>query len=285
MKTGFEFDEEQSRRVEAMYRTSDIVGQQREVLRLLSLRPGERVLDIGSGPGQQTSEIAVAVGASGGVHGIDSSRSMIAIARKRCGEQRGMDFQLAAATKLPFKDKSFEVATCTQVYEYVAEIGAALSELYRVLSPGGRALILDTDWDSIVWHTTDRVRMRRILRAWDGHLADPRLPETLLPALRKVGFQTIETHLFPLLNTNCSEDTYSYWLIRFIESFVVGRDDITGEDSTAWAGELRKLHEDGSYFFSLNRYIFLVRKARADNVMTGMTNDSRLALNSRSTQF
>jgi Methylase involved in ubiquinone/menaquinone biosynthesis len=260
MKTGFEFDEEQSRRVEAMYRTSDIVGQQREVLRLLSLRPGERVLDIGSGPGQQTSEMAAAVGASGSVLGIDTSESMIAIARQRCREQRGVDFQLARATELPFKDSAFDAVVCTQVYEYVAEIETALLELYRVLRPGGRALILDTDWDSIIWHTTDRARMRRMLRAWEGHLTDPRLPETLLPTLRKVGFQTIETHLFPLLNTNCSEDTYSYWLIRFVESFVVGKDDITLEDANAWAEELRRLHDSGSYFFSLNRYIFLIWK-------------------------
>lgn len=267
MKTGFEFDEEKSRRVEAMYRTSDIAGQQREVLRLLSLEPGEKVLDIGSGPGQQTSEIAASVGASGSVQGIDSSESMIAIARHRCGGHRGVDFQLAVATQLPFKDEAFDVALCTQVYEYVAEIDTALSELYRVLRPGGRALILDTDWDSIIWHTTDRVRMRRILRAWDEHLADPRLPETLLPALRKAGFQTVETHIFPLLNTHCSEDTYSYWLMQFIESFVAGRDNLSADELDAWAVELRKHHEHGSYFFSLNRYIFLVRKAHAVNGM------------------
>ncbi len=260
MKMGFAFDEEQSRRVEAMYRTSDIIGQQREVLRLLSLRPGERVLDIGSGPGQQTSELAAAVGACGSVRGIDTSESMIAIARQRCRGQRGVDFQLARATALPFRDNTFDVVVCTQVYEYVSEIETALLELHRILRPGGRALILDTDWDSIVWHTTDRARMRRMLRAWEGHLTDPRLPETLLPILRKVGFQTVETRLFPLLNTNCSEDTYSYWLIRFVDSFVVGKDHITAGDSQAWAEELRRLHDDGSYFFSLNRYIFLIRK-------------------------
>lgn len=260
MKTGFEFDEEQSRRVEAMYRTSDIVGQQQEVLRLLALSPGERVLDIGSGPGQQTAQLAAAVGLSGSVCGIDSSESMLAIARERCRGKPWVEFRLASATEIPLENNSVDVAVCTQVYEYVAEIEAALSELHRVLRPGGRALILDTDWDSLVWYTTDRVRMRRVLRAWEGHLNDPRLPETLLPTLRKVGFQTIETSLFPLLNTCCSEDTYSYWLIRFIESFVARGNDITLEDATAWGHELRRLHEHDAYFFSLNRYIFLARK-------------------------
>ena len=255
-----EFDEEQSRQVEAMYLTSDVVGQQREVIRLLSLATSERVLDIGSGPGQQTSGIAAAVGTTGTVHGIDTSESMIVISRERCACQRWVDFQLANATKLPFDDHSFDVAAATQVYEYVAELGVALSELYRVLRPGGRALILDTDWDSLVWNTTDRDRMCKVLRAWDYHLAESRLPENLLPALREVGFRQIETKVFPLLNTECTENTYSYWLIQFIKTFIVGRDDITGEDSSAWAEDLWRLHQLGSYFFSLNRYVFLMWK-------------------------
>ena len=45
------FDEEASRRVEALYKTPDVVAQRHEALRVLDLRPGERVLDVGSGPG------------------------------------------------------------------------------------------------------------------------------------------------------------------------------------------------------------------------------------------
>lgn len=260
MNPSFRFDDVQSRRVEAMYRTSDIIRQQRKVMQLLSLKPGERVLDVGAGTGQQTFAIAGIVGASGSVRGIDRSESMIAIARERCSQQRGVTFQLADAVELPFKNDSFDVAVCTQIYEYVADIETALSELRRVLRPGGRALILDTDWDSLVWHTTDRTRMCRVLNAWDDHLADPHLPATLLPVLRRVGFQAVETHLFPVLNTECSEDTYSFWLIQFIESFLAGRANFTAADCAAWAGELRQLNEHGSYFFSLNRYIFLIRK-------------------------
>jgi arsenite methyltransferase len=54
------------------------------------------------------------------------------------------------ALAMPFPDASFDAAASTQVYEYVEDMAAALAEARRVLRPGGRLLVLDTDWDSIV---------------------------------------------------------------------------------------------------------------------------------------
>jgi arsenite methyltransferase len=51
MSNGLQFGEETTRKVEALYMTPDVVAQRRQVLRALALREGERVLDIGSGPG------------------------------------------------------------------------------------------------------------------------------------------------------------------------------------------------------------------------------------------
>ena len=58
-----------------------------------------------------------------------------------------------------------------------------------MLRPGGRLLVLDTDWDSIVWHSSDRERMERVLAAWNEHLADPYLPRRLPGLLRAAGLE------------------------------------------------------------------------------------------------
>ena len=60
-----QFDEEAARRLEAIYTTPDVVEQRREVLAALGLRPGEAVIDIGSGPGLLAAEMAVEVGRDG----------------------------------------------------------------------------------------------------------------------------------------------------------------------------------------------------------------------------
>jgi ubiquinone/menaquinone biosynthesis C-methylase UbiE len=115
------------------------------------------------------------------VHGVDPSESTLATAaHRRAGEHAApVSFGTGDALALPFPDDSFDAVTTTQVYEYVADMPAALAEARRVLRTGGRLLILDTDWDSLVWHSSDPARMRRILTAWDEHLADTHLSRRL----------------------------------------------------------------------------------------------------------
>jgi hypothetical protein len=52
------------------------------------------------------------------------------------------------------------------------------------LRPGGRAVVLDTDWATTVWHSDDRARMERVLAAWAEHAAHLDLPRTLTPRLK-----------------------------------------------------------------------------------------------------
>lgn len=254
------FDDKAAKRVEALYLTSDVVTQRRKVIASLAPRAGEQILDIGSGPGFLASEIAHAVGPTGRVTGIDISDSMLAMAQNRCADQPWVEFRKVDAIQLPFEDETFDAAVVAQVYEYIADIESALAELYRVLRPGGRALILDTDWESLVLHTSDPDRSRRVLAAWDQHLVDPTLPRTLMPKLRRAGFTLIHRSVMPIFNPDYDPDTYSYGWISLVVSFVSRWSDITKEEAKSWADDLRQLGDQGEYFFSLNRYQFLVEK-------------------------
>jgi arsenite methyltransferase len=256
------FDAAMARRVEAVYTTPDVVTQRREVLRILALRPGERVVDIGAGPGFLAVEMAAAVGPQGHVHAVDPSESMLALARTRTREPGAAPVEISAggADALPLPDASVDVAVATQVFEYVTDIPAALAEVHRVLRPGGRVLLLDTDWDSIVWRAHDDARTARILTAWEEHLADPHLPRTLGPALRAAGFTVTKTEVLALLNVGSDPNTYSAGLIPVIAEFVPGRAGVTDDDARVWVGDLASLGEDA--FFSLNRYVFLATKPR-----------------------
>jgi arsenite methyltransferase len=255
-----QFDEELSRRVEATYTTPDVTEQRRVVRALVALKDGERVLDIGSGPGLLAHEMAREVGTSGSIDGVDPSESMLAIARgrKRYPGSAAVRFTAGDACSLPFSAASFDVAVATQVYEYVEDMPGALSEAYRVLRPNGRLLVLDTDWDSIVWHSSDRDRMRRVLAAWDEHLVDPHLPRRLTRLISDAGLAVTRREVIPLLNAGYDPNTYSTGLIGFISAFVPGRQGLTETDTRAWADDLAALGED--YFFSVNRYMLLAVK-------------------------
>lgn len=263
MSAVLQYDEEASRRVEAIYSTPDVVAVRSAILQALALQPGERVLDIGSGPGFLALQMAEAVGPTGHVTAIDISEPMLAMARARHaagGAEAPVAFQTADARSLPFPDAALDVAVATQTYEYVSDLPRAFAELYRVIRPGGRALILDTDWDSIVWHSSDRARMERVLAVWNRHLTDPFLPRTLRAQLERAGFRVRHQGVVPLFNPESPPDTYSHLVIGLIESFVLGQGEPPREEVADWVADLRALGATGRSYFSLNRYLAVAEK-------------------------
>ena len=252
-----QFDENGARHILRLYSTPDVVQQRAQVLALLAAQPGERVLDIGSGPGFLVASLADAVGASGAAHGLDQSAPMNAVARDLIGTRPWARIDDGDALELPYGDGAFDAAVSTQVYEYVADVPRALSELRRVLRLGGRALVLDTDWDSVVWHVADRRRHRRVMAAWEEHLVDPHLPCTLPGYLRGARFRVTGRHLIPLFNSSFEPNTFSALNMEMIARFVRGRQGLTDEDVDAWMADLRDRGAEDDYLFSLNRYCFL----------------------------
>jgi arsenite methyltransferase len=260
MSSGLQFDEETSRKVESLYMTPDVVAQRHQVLKALALREGERVLDIGSGPGLLAYEMAASVGPNGRLCGIDISEDMLTMSRKRCADQPWTEFQRADATNLPYPDDSFDAAASTQVYEYVRDVPVALAELYRIARPGGRAVILDTDYGSLVIHTEDETRMKRVLSAWNEHFVHAGLPRTLSRQLRDAGFTIRQRDAIPMFNPEYRENTYGKGLLAIMATFAVGRKGVSQEEADAWLAEFAQLDKQGKFFFSLNRYLFVADK-------------------------
>jgi arsenite methyltransferase len=263
MSGGSVFDDDASRKLEAAYLTPDVVAQRRQTLSVLALQPGERVLDIGAGPGLLVAEMAEAVGQSGRVTGLEISDSMLALGRRRCAEspiRERVAFVKADAVALPFPDGMFDVAVSTQVYEYVADLKAALAELHRVLRPGGRALIIDTDWDSIVWNAADQERMQKLLNAWTKRFADPHLPRTLARQLHDAGLEVRHREVLVLFNPEYDRATFSVANGEIMADFAATQHAMTRAEAQAWMQDLQQLGQEGRYFFSLNRYVFMATK-------------------------
>jgi len=162
--------------------------------------------------------------------------------------------------RLPLPSTSFDAAISTQALEYVEDVDAAIAEMYRVLRPGGRVMIVDTDWDSIVWHSADRSRMDRILLAWEPHAPHPRLPRTLAGRLRRAGFRVDAQQVCPLFNPDFDQNTYSNRLVDLIVSYVTSHAEVPVAEASRWAQDIKDAGEEGDYFFSLNRYVFLASK-------------------------
>lgn len=110
-------------------------------LEWLQIPRGGIALDVGSGPGNVTASLARAAGPDGLALGVDISEPMLARAvRNEGGPQVG--FIKADAQRLPLRDNTFDAAVSTAVLQLVPDPKAALTELARVLRPGGRLAIM-----------------------------------------------------------------------------------------------------------------------------------------------
>jgi len=109
------------------------------------LEPGERVLDLGSGAGTDSLIAAQMVGPKGHVTGVDMTRQMLDKARTAATEMctAHVEFVEAEAERLPFSDASFDVVISNGVIDLITDKDAVFSELFRVLTPGGRMQIAD----------------------------------------------------------------------------------------------------------------------------------------------
>jgi SAM-dependent methyltransferase len=245
-----EFNADLAAQMEVVYSRPDILRRRALVHEALGACPGERVLDVGCGPGFYVLETLERVGPRGFVMGVDASPAMLALSAKRCEGHSNCSFHEGEATALPVDDASFDRALSVQVLEYVADVPAALAELHRVLRPGGRVLLWDVDWATVSWRSDDPARMERVLRAWDGHLTHPSLPRTLSAQLRAAGFADVlmEGHAFA--TDDLTEKTYAGGLLKLMPDYV------GTAEAAAWAQEQRELAERGESYFACIQLCF-----------------------------
>ena len=105
------------------------------------IRSGQRVLDVGCGPGALTAQLLEAVG-DGSVSAVDPSESFVAAARAR---HPGVDVRQAAAEALPFPDRSFDAALAQLVIHFMTDPVAGIHEMARVTRRGG--VVAACVWD------------------------------------------------------------------------------------------------------------------------------------------
>jgi ubiquinone/menaquinone biosynthesis C-methylase UbiE len=258
--SGLEFTDAAAKRLEKIYLTRDVIAQRSEILEQLALIKGERVLDIGSGPGFLCESIAALVGSEGAVVGIDISADLVGMCERR-NPPKCLSFAVGDATRIDRPDASFDAVVCAQVAEYVPDVGRVISEAYRLLKPGGRTIFVATDWDAVVWNSQVPDRMARIMKSWRAHCAHANLPRSLAHRLESVGFRLDGASVFPILNLSWDDDAYSKGLAELIRNFVATRGDVPAEEPGKWLDEFPELHQGGQYFFSSNRYIFHASKA------------------------
>jgi ubiquinone/menaquinone biosynthesis C-methylase UbiE len=118
----------------------------------LALQPGEWIVDVGCGPGDVTIGLCGDVGAAGHVLGLDASTAMLDVARRRAAEAgANAEFGVGDAQALALPDGDMDACRSERMLQWVPAPERALAEMVRVVRPGGRVVIADTDWRSLMF--------------------------------------------------------------------------------------------------------------------------------------
>lgn len=151
------------------------------------IRAGDAVLDVGCGTGELTRVAKRAAGETGSVFGIDASPEMIDVAREKATHEKlNIEFRLEPIEHLSFADNSFDVVLSSLMMHHLpAELKrAGLQEIYRVLKPGGRIVIVDLKRPS--------GRLEQFMSHLTAHGGMTRGVQDLVVLMQECGFVNLE---------------------------------------------------------------------------------------------
>jgi arsenite methyltransferase len=155
---------------------------------IASLRPGETVLDLGSGGGIDCFIAARQVGPTGHVIGLDMTPEMLRLAdanKARIGVGN-VEFRQGEIERMPVDDASVDVIISNCVINLSPDKDAVFAEAFRVLKPGGRLAVSD-----IVTRGTLPEAVRRSIEAWAGCIAGALDEDEYLGKIRNAGFADV----------------------------------------------------------------------------------------------
>ncbi|MDF5732933.1 MAG: methyltransferase domain-containing protein, partial [Rhizonema sp. PD38] len=128
-----------------------VQAAKRQTYSLLEVCIGEHILDVGCGTGSDVRALAKIVGNTGLVVGVDFSETMIQEAQKR---NQGLDlaikYQQGDVYNLEFQDNTFDACRTDRLFHFLDNPTKALNEMLRITRPGGRIVISEPDWGTLV---------------------------------------------------------------------------------------------------------------------------------------
>jgi SAM-dependent methyltransferase len=232
-----------------------LTAVRQRVLDLLAPRPGERLLDVGAGVGDDALELGRIVGDAGGVVGVDYSSTMLEEAARRAlavGADN-VEFRLGDAQGLPFEADTFDGCRSDRTFQYLVDPIRAVREMVRVTRPDGRVVVSDTDWETSVFDHDDVELTARINRAWCDTRESGRVGHQLYGLFKRAGLVdvTVSAHT----NVVTSVDALYRGVIDGYASQAVSAGAVTDAEASRWVATLDAADREGRFFRSFTMFV------------------------------
>jgi SAM-dependent methyltransferase len=233
----------------------------------LQLRAGQRLLDVGCGLGDAALALAEDLGPGGEVVGIDVSASMLTVARERAtAAECSIRFSVGDALSLHEPDASFDAARSERTLQWLTDPEAAVAQLARVLRPGGRIGLIDTDWSTLRLDVGDDDIAAKVSAALRVERRRPsNIGSRLLGLLRSAGFRdasaTAATQVWTEWDPNDSPAPDGCFSMESLADDLVAAGELNSDDTDGFVATIREAARQGHFFMSLAMFAVIASKA------------------------
>lgn len=223
---------------------ADVKNFRAEINKRMDLALGNKVLDLGCGIGGAAFPIADACGPTGLVAGVDISSALIDVAKRRAGNRPGLEFRVGDACAVPYPDGFFDVARSERLFLYLPDRLAAIHDMKRVVKPGGRVWLIDTDVDSTAIYSTKLALTRKMTSIVAASMPNPNSARELPVLAKQAGLRNIKTETFA-----CATP-HDFFLLAMASSLLKAAEDGTVPRSEVeeCLAEQASLHAKGDFF-------------------------------------
>lgn len=224
----------------------------------LALRPGESAADIGSGTGSEAIAFAETVGPNGLAVGVEPDPHLLAAAERNAAAAGSRaTFHSGDAYGVPFGSDTFDAVLCERVFQHLTAPIRAAREIARVLRPGGRAVVMDSDWGTAIVHPGDRRVVREVIDTLLINTTNPFSGRRLPGLLTKAGLVVDEIGSHALVQ---DRSVGAGALVSRISAMAVARRVITEEQRTELLDALAAGAAVGDIHLSVTMFAVLVHK-------------------------
>ncbi|MER7585332.1 methyltransferase domain-containing protein [Kitasatospora sp. NPDC097691] len=226
----------------------------------LAVRPGERALDVGCGTGSETVVLAAAVAPGGTATGLEPHPGLRAVAERRAAEAgSAARFLDGDALALPLPDAGVDVVRCERVLQHLDDPARAVAEIARVLRPGGRVALIDTDWSTFLLHPADPEVRPALAAVARGNAATPDAGRRLGGWLAAAGLSVDGLGSGVLLH---DPRTVSRPIVLGLADAAVGRGLVTGAQRDRFLAGLEEAAGQGAFHLSVTMFAAVAHKPR-----------------------